>query len=130
MPSLVRAFAWVTVAVALAACSNPPGGGVDASSDSATEGGTATCTGDFNCPSASDRCFFAINAGCGQNELRGTCIPFTTPPSCTPNVACGCDGTTISVCAPDGYVDRPSSGPGPCPPSADGGDDASDAAPE
>jgi len=112
--------------VALAACSNGSGA-PDASTDAEADGGTGTCTGDFDCPNASDSCFFAINGGCGENELSGTCIPYTPPASCaTPNVACGCDGTTISVCAPAGYVNRPSSGPGECPPMPDAGDGGDD----
>jgi hypothetical protein len=117
-------LAFFTVAVALAGCSNGGGGSTDASAEASPESGTAGCTGDLDCSNVSDRCFFPVTGDCTQTGPVGTCMPYTAPASCTPTVACGCDGTTISVCAPDGYVDRPSSGLGACP-ATDGGDDAS-----
>ncbi len=112
---------------ALALACSPGAGSGDAGADGSTAGDSATggCTTELDCPSIGDRCYFAIDAGCSTAGRTGTCMPYTAPASCTPNVACGCDGTTISECAPDGFVDRPSAGPGACPPS-DAGDDADD----
>jgi len=131
MRKLILAF----LAVAAAGCSNG-GGGSDASTDSpAADVATGGCTTDLDCPNIGDHCYFAIDAGCTITGTLGKCMAYTQPSTCTPNVACGCDGTTISVCAPAGYVDRPSMGAGACPPS-DAGDDgasddgASDASPE
>lgn len=101
------------------ACSNDSGG-TDASTDASTDAPDAGgCAGDFDCPNASDHCYFPISGGC---STLGICSPFVPSSNCTPTTACGCDGTTISVCAPDGYVDRPATGAGACPPS-DAGDD-------
>ena len=102
-------------------------GGSDATSD-----GTApqVCAGDFDCPSAGSKCWFVADGGCSVQSLKGVCMTFTPPDKCAPTVACGCDGTTISVCAPQGYVDRPSNNVGACPSDAgsetgtDGGADA------
>ena len=101
-------------------------GGVDAAGDMSTT--PQTCAGDFDCPSSGSKCWFTIDAGCSVLSLKGVCKSFTPPDKCAPTVACGCDGTTISVCAPQGYVDRPSNYAGPCP--DDGGTDAGDASPE
>ena len=111
---------------ALALACSPGGGGSDAGGDVTTggDGATGGCTTELDCPSVGDRCYFAIDAGCSTAGRTGKCMPYTAPASCTPNVACGCDGTTISECAPDGVVDRPSAGAGACPPSDDAGDDA------
>ena len=120
-------FALATLAAA--ACSNSSGGGSDASTDSPNgDGATGGCAGDYDCPNVSDHCFYPIDLGCSTAGQVGTCMGYTAPSNCTPTVACGCDGTTISVCAPDGYVDRPASGPGACPPSDAGDDGATDAA--
>ena len=117
-------FAFATLAVA--ACSNNGGGGSDASTDSSSGDGAAGCAGDYDCPNVSDHCFYPIDLGCSTAGPVGTCMPYTAPSNCTPTVACGCDGTTISVCAPAGYVDRPAAGPGACPPSDAGDDGATD----
>ena len=106
----------------VAACSN--GGG---SNDGGTDGTTSdvspnACTSDVDCVNAGAHCYFAITGGC---SATGTCITYSPPATCTPNVACGCDDTTISVCAPAGYVTFPASAANACP--DDGGTDASDA---
>jgi len=113
----------------LCACNGDSSSG-DGGSDAAGDGNTGpqACAGDFDCPSAGNKCWFTVDAGCGVQSLKGICLSFTPPDNCTPTVACGCDGTTISVCAPQGYVDRPSNYAGACP--DDGGADASDASPE
>jgi hypothetical protein len=126
-----------SLAFILLACSNNSGG-ADASSDSPVDQNTqTTCFSDVDCEAVGDHCFYAITGGCSLGGSTGVCINYSQPATCTPNVACGCDGTTISVCAPDGYVTRLSAGPGACP--DDGGlpessttdaSDASDAASE
>ena len=121
-------FASITLALA-SACS-PSGGGNDGGSDATPDGAqNNSCTGDFECTSAGDHCFFPIDGGCTVQGRSGTCVAYQAPSSCTPNVSCGCDGTTISVCAPPGLVDRASMSAGACP-VVDAGDDASDASPE
>jgi len=109
---------------------------------SATDSGTggdgaktpAACTADFDCQSAGDHCYFPADGGCSIQGLKGVCQNFTAQPGCTPNIACGCDGTTVTVCAPGTSVDRPSNFAGACPVSDAGveaGDDAgTDASPE
>lgn len=117
-------FAFFTMAlVACSSDSNSTDGGTDAPTDTKT---ATACSGDFDCPSAGDHCYFAIDGGCTIQGLSGVCMNYSQPASCTPNVACGCDGTTISICAPAGYVDRSSRNAGACPPG-DSGVDASDA---
>ena len=99
------------------ACSNTApavdGGADGSSSDSANP--PTKCTGDFDCPSAGQHCFFVIDGHCSFANVTGTCMDFAEPDACQPNVACGCDGTTISVCGPAGYVNRSSNFAGPCP---------------
>ena len=129
MTSMLRWLGPLLLTVA-AACS-PSGGGDDGGSDAPSGGdaGNGGCTFDDDCPNLGDKCLFAIDGGCTVAGRTGTCIAYSTPSSCTPNVACGCDGTTISVCAPAGYVDRASMSAGACPESdagTDGGADASD----
>jgi hypothetical protein len=116
----------------------------DAGTDASGDGYQASpvCLGDFDCPNTGESCWFVIDGGCTVQNQNGVCLPFTAPADCTAstNVACGCDGTTISVCAPAGYVDRTSNRAGACPsdagPGTDGGtddagtDDAGDASPE
>jgi hypothetical protein len=113
-------------ALALLGCSDGGTSG-DAAVDSSTDAdaGPATCVADFDCPNVGDHCFFPVDGGCTLQGRQGTCMAFTATPGCTATVACGCDGTTITVCAPDGYVDRPSVSAGACPPM-DGGSDAGD----
>jgi hypothetical protein len=96
-------------------------GGTEAASD--TKQPPATCTSDSDCPSVGNKRWFPVDGGCGVQQNTGTCISFSPPDKCAPTVACGCDGTSISVCAPAGYVDRPSNYAGACP--DDGGADAS-----
>lgn len=122
----------------LAGCSNG-GGSNDGGTDGTTsETGANTCTSDVDCSKSGDHCYFPITGGCSS---VGTCITYSQPASCTPNVACGCDNTTISVCAPTGYVTFPAKASGACiddggtdAPATDGAtdatDDASDASPE
>ncbi len=117
-----------------AAC-NGGSGSNDASTDGASDGSQpATCQTQFDCKNAGDLCFYPVNGGCTLQGDQGVCFSYNAAPNCTPNVACGCDGTTISVCAPAGYVNRFSQSAGACPVSdagADGDsatDDASDAA--
>ncbi len=102
--------------------------------------GPTTCNADYDCPSGGDHCYFPADGGCSLQGNKGVCQNFTAQLGCTPNVACGCDGTTISVCAPGASVDRPSNFPGACPlgdagveAGDDSGDDAAsgtDASPE
>lgn len=106
----------VVVVVVAAACSNtapPADAGGDATADSGNP--PAKCTGDFDCSSAGQHCFYVIDGHCSFANVTGTCMDFVEPDACTPNVACGCDGTTISVCGPAGYVNRSSNFAGPCP---------------
>jgi len=100
--------------------SNGDGGVTEAGSDVPTA--PPKCAGDFDCPNAGSKCWFAVDGGCTVQGVMGVCMSFTPPDKCAPTVACGCDGTTISVCAPAGYVDRSSNYAGPCP--DDGGTDA------
>jgi hypothetical protein len=95
--------------------------GADATGDGST--GPQACAGDFDCPSSGSKCWFVVDGGCTLKSQTGVCMSFTAPDKCAPTVACGCDGTTISVCAPAGYVDRPSNSAGACP--DDGGADSS-----
>lgn len=106
----------------MCACNGDSSSG-DAGPDATGDGNNPpqVCAGDFDCPSAGNKCWFTIDAGCGVQSLKGVCMSFTPPDKCAPTVACGCDGTTISICAPAGYVDRPSNYAGPCP--DDGGAD-------
>ncbi len=122
--------AWALIFLGVCACSNG-GGGNDAGSD-AGDGGNApvSCSSDSDCPNIGDHCFFVIDGGCSLQNLTGVCMGYTAPASCTPNVACGCDGTTISVCAPAGYVDRSSRNAGACPADAGTDDGSTDASPE
>ncbi len=124
--------------VMVVACSNGGGNG-DAGPDGTTsDTGANTCTSDVDCVKSGDHCYFPMTGGCSS---PGTCITYSQPVTCTPNVACECDNTTISVCAPAGYVTFPVKATGAC--VDDGGtdadsatdatadaDDASDASPE
>ena len=109
--------------IVLCAC-NGDSSAVDAGADGSSDGNQPpkTCAGDFECPSAGSKCWFAVDGGCTIQSQKGVCISFTPPDKCAPTVACGCDGTTISVCAPVGYVDRTSNSAGACP--DDGGAEA------
>ncbi len=107
--------------VSLCGCSNGGNGG-DASTDGSGEAAPTTCAGDNDCPGAGSFCYFVIDGGCSISGVSGVCLFYTQPQTCTPNVSCGCDGTTISICAPSGYVNRQSNYAGPCP--ADAGTDA------
>ena len=124
----MRLFLFVPFALA-AACSNASpaaDAGADAGPDARTT--PTSCTFDFDCPSGGQRCFFPIDGHCTVAGQSGTCMDFTEPDACQPNVACGCDGTTVSACAPAGYVDRSSNFAGPCPaPEAGPADGSSDA---
>ena len=101
----------------------------DASADAPVETGPIPCTSDPDCPSAGDHCWFPVNGMCTLTGMQGQCNSFMAMAGCTPNLACGCDGTTISVCGPPGLTNRPSNTAGACPQS-DAGVDASDASPE
>jgi hypothetical protein len=105
------------VTVVVLGCSNNSGGS-DASTDSPSDqSSAASCTSDPDCPNAGDHCYYKIGGGCSIAGSSGTCITFAPSAGCTPNVACGCDDTTISVCAPDGYVTFPNAMSGACPAS-------------
>lgn len=109
------------------ACSNAPSttdGGVDGASEAAPLGG---CTTDVECQEVGQHCYFPINGGCSLQGNQGTCITYSQPATCTPNVACSCSGDTLSACAPDGYVDFPSRTSGACPDDGGPTSDASDA---
>jgi len=125
----MKASSLMFLMLAAACSSGSPA--VDAGSDGATDGSkpNASCTFDYDCASAGQRCFFPIDGHCTVAGQTGTCMDFQEPDACQPNVSCGCDGTTISVCAPAGYVDRSSNFSGPCPapeagPVTDGSADA------
>lgn len=124
--------AWALILLVLCACSNG-GGGNDAGADGGDGGKPlASCSTDSDCANIGDHCFYVIEGGCSLQNLKGVCMGYTAPANCTPNVACGCDGTTISVCAPAGYVDRASRNAGACPAPQDAGTDtgSADASPE
>ena len=115
----------------LCACNGDNSNG-DGGADGSGDGNQAppVCLGDFDCPSAGEKCWFVIDGGCSVANQNGVCLPYTQPDNCAPNVAnvaCGCDNTTISVCGPAGYVDRTSNYAGACPSDAgvDAGDDGS-----
>jgi len=122
-------LAWM---IFLCACNGDSATG-DGGSDAAADGnvGPQVCAGDFDCPSSGSKCWFVVDGGCSLQSLKGVCMSFTPPDNCAATVACGCDGTTISECAPAGYVDRQSNSIGACPNDAgvdagdDGGADAS-----
>ena len=103
-------------------------GGADATNDVAIQ--KTPCSGNFDCPNSGDKCWFVVDGGCTLQNSKGSCLPFTPPDKCAPTVACGCDGTTISVCAPVGYVDRSSNNAGACPAIDAGNDGAADATQE
>ncbi len=112
-------IAWALVLLSICACSNG-GGGSDAGADAGDAGQPPSpCSTDTDCPSLGQHCYFVIDGGCSLQNLKGVCMAFTAPDPCPGNVACGCDGTTITACAPAGYVDRSSNFAGACP--SDGG---------
>ncbi len=76
------------------------------------------CTADRDCPDT-HRCVFAVDKGCGA---AGECQPYTQVSGCEANVACGCDGKTVPLCAPEGYAPRPVASSGACAKDAGGGD--------
>jgi len=100
-------------------------GGSDATNDN---NAPQVCAGDFDCPTAGNKCWFVVDGGCSVQGNKGVCMTFVPPDNCTATVACGCDDTTISICAPPGYVDRPSNSVGACPNSDAGSDAGTDAA--
>jgi hypothetical protein len=73
--------------------SGPPDAGGDASG--------RFCVAARDCP-ATMVCAYPVADLCGA---AGRCLPYDASPSgCTAPVACGCDGTNVPMCAPDGYA--------------------------
>src|SRR5438874_2735322 len=113
---VMRRRACLAMMIVMCGCSGDSSttdAGADATADTAP--GPQPCAGDFDCPSSGSKCWFVVDGGCSVQNLKGVCLSFTPPDKCAPTVACGCDGTTISVCAPQGYVDRSSNFAGACP---------------
>jgi len=96
------------------------------------------CVAARDCP-ATMVCAYPVADGCGAS---GRCLPYdASPAGCNAPLACGCDGTEVPMCAPDGYApNKAVASTSPCDggappqdadaPDADdaGADDASDAA--
>lgn len=79
------------------------------------DGSGAVCAKQVDC-SAPLRCVFPIALGCGT---KGSCVLYTDPAGCEQRPACACDGTTVALCAPDGYGPAPIAHAGVCPPAGD-----------
>jgi hypothetical protein len=68
------------------------------------------CAADRDCPAAY-RCAFPVASGCAS---KGSCVLFSPPAGCEQKIACACDGTKATFCAPDGYASAPIKAVGPC----------------
>lgn len=89
-----------------------PGTLPDAAADAIVpDGSGAACTKPADC-AAPLRCVFPIALGCGT---KGSCVLYTDPTGCAQKQACACDGTTVSLCSPDGYGPAPIDHAGACP---------------
>jgi hypothetical protein len=74
-------------------------GGPDASGDAVGR----ACVAARDCP-ATMVCAYSIGSGCAADG--GVCLPFdggSDPLNCDASLACGCDGTEVMLCAPNGY---------------------------
>lgn len=127
---LSRALVSIFFLLASSACSNGGGGGNDAGADALPETGPTACTSDTDCPMIGYTCWYPINGGCTLQGMNGQCLFYSQTSMCVPNVGCGCDGTTISVCGPPGVVNRPSQMSGVCPMSDAGPDVITDGSSE
>jgi len=76
------------------------------------------CVSARDCP-ATFVCAYPIADACGAT---GRCLPYTPVAGCDSDLACACDGTTVSLCAPSGYAAQPVAAIGSC---DGGGADAS-----
>jgi hypothetical protein len=99
--------------------------GPDASGDASGR----FCVAARDCPAAFV-CAYPIADACGAS---GRCLPYGI--ACDASAACGCDGTSVPLCAPAGFAPKPVKSESACnaPPSdagIDAGSDASDAAGE
>jgi hypothetical protein len=70
------------------------------------DGSGKACTKQEDC-AAPLRCIFPKALGCGAT---GTCALYTDPAGCQSRTACACDGTMVTLCAPDGYAPKPVGG--------------------
>jgi hypothetical protein len=86
------------------------------------------CVSARDCPAAFV-CAYAIADSCGA---VGQCLPYTGYVTCDAGTACGCDGTDVLLCAPDGYAPNQAvQSTSPCAVTPDAGSDAAtDAASE
>ena len=75
------------------------------------------CISARDCPVAFV-CAYPVADACGAT---GRCLPYATDAGCS-DLACACDGTTVSLCAPPGYATQPVVALGSC---DGGGTDAS-----
>jgi hypothetical protein len=80
----------------------------DASGDGSflLDGSGKACTKQEDC-AAPLRCIFPIALGCGAT---GSCALYADAAGCGAKTACACDGTVVSLCAPDGYAPKPVGG--------------------
>jgi len=115
----------------LAACSNSPDKGSDASVDApsgadvAQEAAVVTCTTPgAKCPSGGS-CFFAVG---DCTATTGICADDSFCAGASTETVCHCDGTETPEpqCGPGGYVLAQAANFGPCV-ASDAGSDASDA---
>jgi hypothetical protein len=96
--------------------SSGPDGGGDANG--------APCTAPRDCPAAFV-CAYPIADTCGA---AGRCMPFDTTTCADAGLACGCDNTPVTLCAPPGYAPKPIASTTECEGGA--GDAATDATSE
>ncbi len=96
--------------------------------DASGDANGQACTAARDCPAAFV-CAYPIADACGAS---GRCMPYDTNACGDAGLACGCDNTTVQMCAPDGYAPKPIASTGAC--ASDAGSDAladaSDAASE
>jgi len=69
------------------------------------------CVAARDCP-ADMVCAYPIADLCGA---AGRCLPYdASDVGCDAGLACGCDGTEVAMCAPEGYAPKPISSTSPC----------------
>jgi len=90
--------------------------------DAAGDASGRFCVAARDCP-ANFVCAYSIATACGA---AGACMPYIPTTQCSSSLACGCDGTTTALCAPDGFATKPVSSLGACEAgtSTDAGSDA------
>jgi hypothetical protein len=101
-------------------------GAVDASTADAGSDVVVQCNTTAECPT-SFTCYFPVAEGCAATI--GTCIVYLQSSGCAVHSRCGCNGSVVRECSPEGYASARVSGSGPCGDAA-AEDDAGDAAPE